>query len=445
MKLIRWISILVVFLCLYGCFQTRNSTYSKRPDPSPRAMDYLELAQKTENPDQQIRYADLAINSGRLSGENLSFAYIYRGLGWEEKNNMCRAVLDYEQAKRLTPNGEWVTHKLDQYYLDQSLLHHWMAYLKEIQGDADIPNWQSSPFDTLRSQDCGDGPEKEVALRMQHKQQYADYVPAYVNRGTGFPIMGQYQPATRASASGIVQQYGSIPGGVTLEGTAGGLKNIKTLDFDMQSHQFIINRTLRYSCPVTRIELKDIVASLIRDQRLGVSLGSTHVVYGDFRPDSPVLINLKLADRFLGAVVFAETQFMPGYTYADNYLPRSATSKMGAGGCAVYFNFKGFEFTTAKGKLVPAKSGLFISLVPLAKEKSEDGEHLPDYKAIDRSDFSAAYEGNIRHLQSHLDHYLNERIVRIVVAYGEVAAFIRAAEQQGIDLNHLLKNINTEI
>ena len=76
-----------------------------------------------------------------------------------------------------------------------------------------------------------------------------------------------------------------------------------------------------------------------------------------------------------------------------------------------------------------------MTLVPLAAKAGDDGGHLPDLEKIDKGDIAPEYVSNVNHLQSNIGYYARERIVRTAVAYGEVAAFVRALKGNGVKLD----------
>src|SRR5215831_5870251 len=56
------------------------------------------------NPDLALRNCTAAIQSGKLSRENLAIAFSSRGSAYGKKGDLDRAIQDYDQYIRLDPN-----------------------------------------------------------------------------------------------------------------------------------------------------------------------------------------------------------------------------------------------------------------------------------------------------------------------------------------------------
>ena len=81
----------------------------------------------------------------------------------------------------------------------------------------------------------------------------------------------QDNPITQSAAQAIVGTYGSVPGGVTLEGTSPDLSGIKTVMYEPRANAFIINEDIVYLSPVSPDEFSDIARAIATDDRIGVS------------------------------------------------------------------------------------------------------------------------------------------------------------------------------
>ena len=255
------------------------------------------------------------------------------------------------------------------------------------------------------------------------------------------PSVGNFRPATIESARGAVQQYGSQFGGVVLEGTGAGLPSIYKLEYNRMANALVANDRAVYFSPVSARALAILARAIAQDERIGVSLGSTHVVTKSLPPESEVALDLKIADHFLGDIVFAKPEWTRGYRFRDGFEP-----KPHAGNdfdVAVYFIFNGFAFAIDGEELRSARVGFDVSLVPLSNRKASDGGHLPDEDAILRGIGSAQYEENARHIARNIDYYRREKLIEIVFAYGEVAALLRATKNNGLDLVALAGTIET--
>jgi hypothetical protein len=257
-------------------------------------------------------------------------------------------------------------------------------------------------------------------------------------------LTSDYQPVTRSAAQDIVGKYKSIPGGVTLEGASQDLSFVRSAAYVAWANAFVLNGNVVYLNPLSANEFVDIYRALAADDKLGVSMGlQSAIVYGALPPQSDVATNLELADRFLGDIAFGGHRVTNGYVFAPGY---EAKTPSGGSNIAVYFNIHDFRFVQdASGQLSRAGVRLDVTLVPLAAKAGDDGGHLPDLEKIDKGDISPEYVSNVNHLQSNIGYYARERIVRTAIAYGEVAAFVRALKGNGVklDLEGLVKEASS--
>jgi hypothetical protein len=247
-------------------------------------------------------------------------------------------------------------------------------------------------------------------------------------------VSSSYHPITQTAAQGIIGQYKSIPGGITLEGGSADLSFIKSVKYLPDANAFVLNDDLVYLNPVAASAFSEIRHALATDDRLGVSLTSgLAIVYGSLSPQSDVATNLELADRFLGDIAFGAHRTTKGYVFAPGYEGKSAT---GNGNLAVYFNIHDFHFLeSADGRLSRSGTSLDTTLVPLSAASGSDGGHLPDADRIKKGDIPPEYIANLRHLQDNIGYYTRERIIRTAIAYGEAASFVRSLKSNGVSFD----------
>jgi hypothetical protein len=87
-------------------------------------------------------------------------------------------------------------------------------------------------------------------------------------------------------------QYGEVPGGVVLEGSARGFEDIKEIGYDKDKDEFILNGKDRYKNPVSRKEWVALFRALKKDDLLGVSLSNGEPrVYGAMGKGTPLVAN----------------------------------------------------------------------------------------------------------------------------------------------------------
>jgi len=255
-------------------------------------------------------------------------------------------------------------------------------------------------------------------------------------------ITNTSRPATAQDAQEIRKNYKSIPGGIVLEGVAMGLGEVRRVQYDPRFNAFLLDDRAVYFMKVPRRSVAVLCEAIAADDKVGVSLGRIHLVYGAVPPDSDVAMDLKLADHFLGDIVFARKDWTAGYRYANGFEPQA--NEDGIYSVAVFFNFNGFEFRIDQEEVGLSRVNLDVRLVPLSEGKSAEGGHLPDFDAISKGRVSRQYERNARHVAESIGYYRQERIIDRTFAYGEVAAFIRGLKEAGVDLRGLARSVLAE-
>jgi len=254
------------------------------------------------------------------------------------------------------------------------------------------------------------------------------------------PIVNNFKPTTRENAQAVQKQFGSIPGGVVLEGKATGLGRIGKVRYHAVLNALMLDDRAAYFAPIPPVSIAVLCRAIAQDERVGVSLGSSaHLVYGAVPPDSDLAFDLKLADHFLGDIVFARKDWTEGYKFANGFDPQR---NEGEGfSLAVFFSINGFAFKIENEEVQLTSAGFDVQLIPLSEKKSETGGHLPDLDAIAQGRASQQYELNARHVASEIEYYRQERIVERIFFYGEVAALIRGLKAAGVNLRELARTI----
>jgi len=247
---------------------------------------------------------------------------------------------------------------------------------------------------------------------------------------TGFGgLRSRQTKLSKDAALRVVSTYKTVPGGITLEGVAENAPNVTKLEYVPQLNVFLINDDLVYIPRVPREEVEEISAALAKGDLLGVSLTDTqHIVFGSLPRSGRVTLNLKLADRILGGIVYEHGQHIGLYAFPQGSDAKSRTewTRGQATQLAIYFNFSEYGFETLPhGEL--KRNGLRFSawVVPLSFEKSATGVQLPDLNALEDGRVPAAYANNVKLLHEHFEYFAREPIVSTVIAYGELAALLR--------------------
>ncbi len=242
------------------------------------------------------------------------------------------------------------------------------------------------------------------------------------------------------AAQQTIHRYRSVPGGVVLEGNASGLEWVTKVRYEPRLNAFVLGDNAVYFSPIPRDSAAVLAAALAKEDLVGVSLGKTEIVYGALPPESEVAMDLKVADHFLGSIVFARSEMIDAYRFANGFRPaRDAT----VGSVAVFFRFKDFQFAVKDEQLLLANVGFDARIVPLLETRAADGGGLPDLNAIAQGGAYPEFVRNAEHIGENINYYRREKIIDRAFAYGEVAAFLRALKVEGIDLNQLVLNIKS--
>jgi hypothetical protein len=254
-------------------------------------------------------------------------------------------------------------------------------------------------------------------------------------------IVGDANPATIGETRRVLRTYGSIPGGVVLEGVGRGLEWVDRVSFDAGRNAFVLNDRVSYASPVSPEAAATLLRAIASDDRIGVSLRSKReIVYGRLAPDSEVAIDLKLVDNFLGDIILPPQYWTLGYRYANGFKPVGTSAKDAP---AVFFQFDDFAFAVKGETLRLANADFHVRLVPVTTALAKDGGYLPDLRELASFDRSSFFLTNARHVAGNISYYAREDIVRKAFSYGEAAAFFRALKTAKIDLNSLEKSVDS--
>jgi hypothetical protein len=82
-----------------------------------------------------------------------------------------------------------------------------------------------------------------------------------------------------------------------------------------------------------------------------------------------------------------------------------------------------------------ASTAIETSVVPVTRIGS--GNFLPDLAKIRAGDISRARAAIATHISNHFEYYARERIMRLVLNYGEAASFARALRTRKIEARGL--------
>ncbi len=244
-------------------------------------------------------------------------------------------------------------------------------------------------------------------------------------------------------ASVVVETYGSVPGGVVLESTAAGFQPISSITYDKKRNVFTLNGNSTYACPIKGIEFRDILKALIEDDLIGVSLNREQgqfIVFGQIGRSSTITQVLLDADKVLMGVIFAIPAAIGDVKLPGGFKPQAPESRpTNIVACVTLTNFR---FGHREGTTEYTRAGFTLQpvLMPVLKEKTEEGGHLPDRQALQADMIAKEDHANARHLEANRDAFASEvEVVGKAVAYGEAASFARLVRDSGVDLKVFLK------
>lgn len=248
-------------------------------------------------------------------------------------------------------------------------------------------------------------------------------------------MRSDYNQITDKDARAIMSKYKTIPGGIMLEGGAANLGAVRTAKYSATLNTLVLNDTILYPVPIPHEEFRDIVTAVAKDDRVGVSLLRSGIVMGKLPTASPVVANMYLADRFLGALSMGGISlgFVRGYQFAPGY---RGTERLAIGTpLTVTFTVSECRFDVDDlGRLYRSDIRLASTLIPTILSPTES---RPDYARIERGDVPQEFVANLQHIAENFPYYANERIVRTTFAYAEVAALARGLRNNGVKLEKL--------
>jgi len=257
------------------------------------------------------------------------------------------------------------------------------------------------------------------------------------------------------------QKYGSQPGGVVLEGRAEGVEDPGKVVYDRQRNVFITGKGIVYRPPLESEEVVSLLAALLQDDRLGVSLTlqDEELVYGVLDNKLQMVKSMLETDRLLGGVTFAVSRYLKGKTVPGGYKPLKPGRHETPLACC--YIFEKFVFTLRKNKsaapsapraeimgednivedggkeaekvtpeYVRADFALTMLLVPLKKEKASDGGHLPDTEKADEKLDNEEVRKNMVEIEKNRESYFAIPYVAKTIAVAETAAFIRCIDRK---------------
>jgi hypothetical protein len=101
--------------------------------------------------------------------------------------------------------------------------------------------------------------------------------------------------------------------------------------------------------------------------------------------------------------------------------------------------FTNYEFEKKDGRYSLRDNSLNVQIIPIAKDKSETGGHMPDEETFKGFIMEDTDRENIAHLKSFQAEYFKMEPTASTNKWGEAAAFTRLVRETNIDHEELLK------
>ncbi len=248
-------------------------------------------------------------------------------------------------------------------------------------------------------------------------------------------VSSQFTLVNEQQAQAIVERYGTIPGGIVLEGDGEGLGQLRSVRYIKEFNAFIMDEEYSYLVPVPASELASIFGAIQEQDEIAVSWGQKLEVIGALHGEGAVIRNMFLADGFLAEFIAGRRAWTEYYKPAGGYQRREPKHARGVGFYVFIFTNSGFH---AAGTRV-SSDGLSVTITVIPVKKTRYGAYEVNLGEIRRAQLSPEIGENAQHFADNFDHYRKERLVRAVLAYAEVADFGRLLKRLGVDLGEVLQ------
>jgi len=237
-----------------------------------------------------------------------------------------------------------------------------------------------------------------------------------------------------------LQRFGEVPKGVVLEGDAMGMEELKSITYDKEKNEFLINEKTKYKNPVDRKEFTQLLKALKEDDRIGVTLLEGQMkTYGKLGGGSAIISALTETDKILGGIIYGIDHLLDGVKLPGDYKPKKAPDRKIP--VVAFSNINRFIFEKSGDTYNRVGVSLDVTLIPLAEKKSQTGGHLPDETKFKEYIMEESDRHNLDHLHTYQTEYFKMPSFAKAVVAGEAAAFARHIRDSKIDSEVLLKSM----
>jgi len=241
-----------------------------------------------------------------------------------------------------------------------------------------------------------------------------------------------------ASPESIVARYSEMPGGVVLEGVARNFEDLKSVAYDKEKDEFILNEKARYKNPISRKDWVTLFRALKKDDLMGVSLSNGEPrVYGALSKSGEQVQNMIATDKLLGGIIYGLDQLVGDMKLPGGYKPKSVEKRKVV--VIAFTAFTNYEFEKKQDRYTLRDNTLNIQIIPLAKDKTDAGGHMADEATLQGFIMEDSDRQNIAHIKSMQNDYFKIEPMATTNRLGEAAAFARLVRDTNIDHDELLK------
>jgi len=253
------------------------------------------------------------------------------------------------------------------------------------------------------------------------------------------PVVNNADRVTAAQyGSPVVERYESLPKGVILEGTA-DFGAINSVTYDKEKGALVLNGTDTYKLPCAPKEFQQLLKSLQKDDRLGVTLIDGNAKFwGTVENGSTMGRALIDSDKLMGGVIYGYAHLLEGRKLP--FQPQLAKDRKQP--VVAVTRFWRYIFEKKGTSFVCVSDELDVQIFPLNMAgRSGSGGHLPDDDVLKNFTLEATDRENLSNLQRHKQDLYKSTSLGETSKYGEAASVARALRDSKIDLGPLMKTL----
>lgn len=236
----------------------------------------------------------------------------------------------------------------------------------------------------------------------------------------------------------VVANYESLPKGVILEGTA-DFGAINSVTYDKEKGALVLNGADTYKLPCTPKEFQQLLKSLQKDDRLGVTLIDGNAKFwGSIENGGSMGKAMIDSDKLMGGVIYGYAHLLEGRKLP--FQPQQAKDRKNP--VVAVTRFWRYIFEKKGTSFVCVSDELDVQIFPLNMAgRSGSGGHLPDDDVLKNFTLEATDRENLANLQRHKQDLYKTTSLGETSKVGEAAAVARALRDSKIDLAPLMKTL----